>query len=132
MRCRVSSPWRANPERLVDECILNEVSSAAHETLSWYGILHGDISAGNILIDVDVSYKPEAATATEPEGIVIKDRDPQNASGFLSDWGVAWFPRDVLEVATSVRRIDSRPLEPDSGDMPVVSIHFCSLMFSRH
>ncbi len=86
--------------------------------------MHRDISAGNILIDVDASHK--AATDTgEPEDIVSKDRDPQNASGFMSDWGFAWFPRSVLDVDTA--RAGSQPVEPDEsmkvtpGDMMIVS-----------
>ena len=87
-------------------------SSAAHDILSSHGILHGDVSAGNILIDVDASYKANAATG-EPEGIVSKDRDPQNASGFLSDWEFAWLPQHVLDVAS----INSPQSQPDS-DQP--------------
>ena len=91
-------------------------SSTAHDVLSSHGILHRDISAGNILIDVDASY--EAATATTPERIVSKNLDPQNASGFLSDWEFAWFPQGVLDVAAV--HSDSRAVESDSSDMKVV------------
>lgn len=52
---------------------------------------------GNILTDVDASY--EAAPATKPERIISKDLEPQNASGFLSDWEFMWLPQDVLDVA---------------------------------
>ncbi|KAM5544010.1 hypothetical protein V8D89_002627 [Ganoderma adspersum] len=87
----------------------------AHDILSSYGILHRDVSAGNILIDVDASYKATTATGEPGEGIVSEDRDPQNASGFLSDWEFAWLPQHVLDVANT----NSAEPQPDEPDMDI-------------
>ncbi|TBU54310.1 hypothetical protein BD310DRAFT_858831 [Dichomitus squalens] len=58
-----------------------------------YGILHRDISAGNILIKVNATYR--SATNTADEGITQTDLPPNEACGFLTDFEFASFEAAV-------------------------------------
>ncbi|KAI0667807.1 hypothetical protein C8Q78DRAFT_981095, partial [Trametes maxima] len=59
----------------------------AHQSLSKKGLLHRDISAGNILIRQDAQYIPGATP--RDDDIVARPYDSESAQGFLMDFELA-------------------------------------------